>query len=980
MKTKYALFALCLPIAFTACQNEEFVKDYSQELKNRGEIDVILSASYPTVGNAVDTRMSAEEDGDALNFLWEKGTDRLGAAMMDEETAGTVNGAEIFANYPFEAQSSGATSTFASPSSITKGIYLFYNSYKNVVDREALSLSLQTQEYDPTNTAKTSAQQMVKYMNMVAPMVNLNKGLKLEDAAAFKLPLEFVNLYTPVKVPVMFKNAPEGTKLTKITINGGSDFILGGELQPKVLGGTQNANVLALVDGAIDPAKLAAAKKAIEEIVQAGSGVAGIYTTTGDKLVKGAAELSIKGGMALGNDKVQNFWILIPRGKYATLKVNAETTNGNMIEKTIVVPATAEGTDKSPQDFTSETRKIGTVELDFNAGGNVTQPYDFTINSTTDWDNYIQYVKDHLESYVGRDITFTIGAGKSVYVAALPEFGFKLAGGDASSKLIFGKEDKTTVSAQLDLSGITMGDNVNIEVGEGATVTLRKVQKDGTIASLTNNGTLTVEAIGTITTLTNNKTLNFGSSKNTAELTVTKVDNESGATINVKTKTTFTAFTNKAKTTTKDAAKIVVEKEASLALPGTSNAGTIENHGTLTNTSGFANNGTVDNYGVLKVTNSWTNNGTIIAQNGSESNSTTIAGNGIIEVMNPTTYVALETGKKYDEGSNTQTAVVTNRKDYLAAKDAMSVTLSGGEWSIVANEAAPTDASREVKVEEVVDLNLQADLNVKETADLNSISFTVTGASTIKTAEDKSLTVKAITVNKNATATIAADAKVIIAKDQTVAVNGTLTNNGSLITPAVMDAVTNIDGTGKINITIASGAKLTNNKTIGGELNTQAVITVNGELDNSKGTIYGTNNIENAEVYKKGIVRKFPKVKVNNANLTAFAGATEIEAVTTAVTTLPANTDVNITVASDALALVASTKYGKLTISAATTMTAGGTGAVIEKITIGKGVTLIVSGDNAITCNSLDKTASGADLTDGSSHLIDADGTAWITK
>ena len=77
MKTKNVLFALCLPIAFTACQNEEFVKDYSQELKNRGEIDVILSASYPKVGNSVDTRMSAEESGNSLSFLWEQTTDKL---------------------------------------------------------------------------------------------------------------------------------------------------------------------------------------------------------------------------------------------------------------------------------------------------------------------------------------------------------------------------------------------------------------------------------------------------------------------------------------------------------------------------------------------------------------------------------------------------------------------------------------------------------------------------------------------------------------------------------------------------------------------------------------------------------------------------------------------------------------------------------------------------------------------------------------
>lgn len=983
MKTKNVLFALCLPIAFTACQNEEFVKDYSQELKNRGEIDVILSASYPKVGNSVDTRMSAEESGNSLSFLWEQTTDKLGAAMMDEENAGTVNGAAIYNNYPFIAQSSGATSTFASPSSITKGIYLFYNSYKDVLDREALSLSLQTQEYDPTS-AKTPAQQMAKYMNMVAPMVNLNEGIKLADAAAFNLPLEFVNLYTPVKVPVQFTNAPEGTKLTKITINGGSDFVLGGELNPKVLAGTSNVNVLTVTDGVIDATKMAKAKEAIETIVQAGSDAAGIYTTTVKDLVKGAAELSIKGGIALGNDKVQNFWILIPRGKYTSLKINAETTNGNMIAKTIEVPAKIDGTEKNPQDFTSETRALNTIELDFNAGGNVEQPYEFTINSTTDWNNYIQYVKDHLESYVGRDITFTIGAGKSVYVTSLPTFGFVLAGGDVSSKLIFGKEDKTAVTAQLDLSGITMGSNVNFEVGENATVTLRKAQKKDDIASLTNNGTLTMEATSAITALTNNKTLNFGSSKTTPALTVAKVNNKVGATINVKTTTAFTNYTNEAKTTTAAAAaKIVVEEGASLDLKANENAGVIENHGTLTNAAGFTNNGTIDNYGVLTVTAStYTNAGTIIARDGSESNNGEITNtNGTVEVMNPSTYAALTGGKQYNINGGTTTAVVTNRKDCLAAiGKSMSVTLSGGEWSIVENAVTPAETSRDLKASEITaDLNLQADLNVKEIAALSERTFTVTGTSTIKAVEGKTLTIKKLDVAKGITATIAAGAEVIVpnASVDEVAfdVKGTLINNGTLTTPELGSAVSSTSDIKKFNISIASGATLTNNAIIGGTQNTQAAITVKGNLDNAKGIIYGTNNITDAESYKKGTVSKFLKIKTNKGgDISEFAGATEIEA-TGNVTTIPQNVNIKFTAETCDLDIATAGNYGELTftVDAGIKSSATANEVIISKITISSGVTLTVDKNNAgntFICNDL---VNNSGLTNSNGKLLKSD-------
>lgn len=977
MKTKYALFALCLPIAFTACQNEEFVnvKDYSQELKNRGEIDVILSASYPAVGNTADTRMSAEENGNALSFLWEESTDKLGAALMDEGIPGTVSGAKIYNNYPFIAQSSGATSTFASPSSITKGIYLFYNSYKDVLDREPLSLSLETQVYDPTDV-KTPAQQMAKYMNMVAPMVNLNAGIKLADAAAFNLPLEFVNLYTPVKVPVKFVGAPKGTKLTKITINGSSDFVLGGKLNPAVLAGTSNANVLALKDGTIDAKELANAKKAIEVIVQTGANSVGVYSGTSGEQIKGAAELSIKDGMALTNDEVQNFWILIPRGKYTTLKVNAETTNGNMMTKEITVPS-KQGEEKDPQEFTSETRALSTIVLDFNAGGNVEQPYGFTINNTTDWNNYIKYVVDHIQYYAGRDITFTIGTGKSVYVTSLPTFGFTLVGGDSDSKLIFGNEDKSAVTAQLDLSGITMGSNVNFEVGEGATVTLRKTQKSGTIAALTNNGTLTVETTSDITALTNNKTLNFKSSSSAA-VVMPKVENKGE--VNVLGATEFTAFTNAEKAT------ITVEKNAELKLAGSANVGTIVNNGTLTNATGFENKGEIDNYGVLKVVSTFTitNTGKIIVRDGSSSNNVQMTNSGIVEVINPTTYSALTSGKEYNiAGGGTVTAVVTNHKDYSAAKTAsMNITLGGGEWSIIAT--TPADASRELQASDVPTsnkLSLQSDLNVKTSADLSTLDLTVTGTSTItiKAITDQTLTVKSLKVAKGATATIAQGAAVIIpnANGQEIGVDvkGTLINNGALYTPKVASVNAYAD-VKKFNIEIAANATLTNNATIGGELNTQAVITVNGNLDNAKGIIYGQNKIDNAQSYQRGTVNPFPAINTSATDLSSFAGAKGITA-TGNVITIPEKTNITFETGTPVLNLAAG-NYGELAFTANAAMSASATGAIISKITIAAGQTLTVDGSNDITCNTLVK--AGATLTDNNNHLKDADGVLWTSK
>lgn len=268
MKTKYLFFALSMPLAFAACQNEEFLTEETQ-LANRGKINLTLSAEYPTV--EADTRMSASESGNALSFVWEKGTDKLGAALMDN-TPGTVNNTGLYANYPFIAQNDGASAEFATPSAVTSGIYLFYNSYVDVLNRKPLWIELGTQVYDPAST-KTPAQQMANYMNMVAPLVNLSSGIALDKAAEFTLPLEFVNLYTPVKVPVVFKNAKEGTKLNSISITTGvNGFKLGGIVQADVLAGTGNSNVLKLKKGAIDDEVLtmADAKKVVDEKVQAG--------------------------------------------------------------------------------------------------------------------------------------------------------------------------------------------------------------------------------------------------------------------------------------------------------------------------------------------------------------------------------------------------------------------------------------------------------------------------------------------------------------------------------------------------------------------------------------------------------------------------------------------------------------------------------------------------------------------------------------
>ena len=202
-------------------------------------------------------------------------------------------------------------------------------------------------------------------------------------------------------------------------------------------------------------------------------------------------------------------------------------------------------------------------------------------------------------------------------------------------------------------------------------------------------------------------------------------------------------------------------------------------------------------------------------------------------------------------------------------------------------------------------------------------------------------------------------------------------NNGTLTTPELGSAVSSTSDIKKFNISIASGATLTNNAIIGGTQNTQAAITVKGNLDNAKGIIYGTNNITDAESYKKGTVSKFLKIKTNKAgDISEFAGATEIEA-TGNVTTIPQNVNIKFTTEACDLDIATAGNYGELTFTADAGIKSSATAneVIISKITISSGVTLTVDKNNAgntFICNDL---VNNSGLTNSNGKLLKSDKT-----
>lgn len=208
----------------------------------------------------------------------------------------------------------------------------------------------------------------------------------------------------------------------------------------------------------------------------------------------------------------------------------------------------------------------------------------------------------------------------------------------------------------------------------------------------------------------------------------------------------------------------------------------------------------------------------------------------------------------------------------------------------------------------------------------------VTSDATIATESAASLTVNGLEVASNVTATIAAGSKVYLPNtslDNAVDINenGTLVNNGTLAiekdASAIVD-VAGIKGTGTNQIRVKTDSSLVNKGKIGGEQNTQMGVLVLGSMDNSEGELYGTVNVAGSQYWKKGTEITYADLYVNKADLTEFAGAKSVTAVTTPVTTLPEGTNVIINVASPNLALAAAKVYGVLTIKAETSMTTAG--------------------------------------------------------
>lgn len=786
MRTKQYLAALCLPLAFAACSDEEFVTD-TPSLGNRGTVNVTINAEKPWF-DGINTRMTI----DGNTFMWEKNKDMIGAARVDHTTMSTVED-EVDVNYAFTAQSNGAVSAFNGKSPIAKGLYLFYYSYADHLEYAKMDLSVPVQEYNveaaTAENGKNALQQAVGYMKMISPIVDLSeKGVGYADAQNYDLNLSFVNLYTVVKVDISAKNIKEGTtpKIQKVALNAsGSGFVKTATAKMTAISAS-NANVVApeAETKQIDDEKMAKAIAAIEKLV-GGASDGTVATIYGD-VENGPAELNIKGDLALSETGKTELYILAPKGTYdggLTLEV---TTSEGTYTRTISKPA------KGNLVLGNAIQTIA-AELDFNA--NVVLPKKFSIATATDWNNAIDFINNHAQSYIAaEDIEFALTA--DVTVASLPDFKAEVTG--AHTLTLSGnntiKENKVTSSS------------ATLAVAAGATLTLniencnfKDILNNGTLnvnvsqdKKITNYGTMNVVGDATLSAgLDNGKAAVAG----TSEAVEGAINVAEGKTLTIAT----VAMNNAAGTITVDGtltnnfasdntAKIIIGKEGKLngSAAITNAKGIIENSGTL----------------AVVVTNE---NGTVIAKDGGKGNSTSAINKGIVIVENVTTFADLTGGDAYLFGTVGEApsvaTEVANVAEYTTANASAAITniilTTQNSWTISTEPAYATTLTLKG-----VELVLEAGLTGK------SIVVDGTGTSSITAASAKSITTADLKVNEGATLNVG----------NYISFNAAASSNAQEAT---------ILGT----LNVEAGAKLYFNKaTVGSNVVSGAMLTVKGNI------------------------------------------------------------------------------------------------------------------------------------------------------
>lgn len=883
----------CATALLAACQSDELMEQSGiVNNANRPTIDLRLSAEDQNLGNGdAATRMGAEVVGESMKYSWVS-TDRLGAAVMDGTTYGTYEtDNKVLFNYPFDftAGAEEGASSFTAKSPVMVGTYFFYHQYKQNTARDVLKLELEDQQaYVSGEGAETAENQMAKYIIGISPAIKLSEGIEMDDngASSLALPIQFKKINAAIQFNITPKDLPEGTEITKIVV-GRTGMVLGGTVDfatndplgaeaaavdvksydESAKGGNDNGVLdteeLEKLNGAI-----ATATKAINlDQLFASSGKATTDAITLSMYANSTAQSNGERGIALTNGTALTAYVVVPA---------AETTTTNDY---IVKIYTTEGyVEKEVKDLKIESGKVYASKFKFDLNKSELQDIEeFEIASSVDWSEAVQFVKDHVDNYVGADkikFNITSTAKDPIYVSELPPYGINLKG-SAPYFICLGNEDGSAASFDMSKTSLYLKDaNLNLMVGKGATVKLNALPAGSQTFNVINNGTLDVAVAApttSVTKFTNNADMTVSVAQSSNDMTIENKGNLSFAGSTTATATEYkVALTNRKNVTIPAKASViaaatfvnddnnVTTSNATItingSLSGDAVTGLTENYvigstGILEPyTSGTINAGAViSNSGTLKGT--LTNNGTINVKADSKSNNNQITNNGTIVIEDIDNYIAnqkdLNKGTvKYNinNGTSGTTSAIVSKKSQLEDLNTYfvnNITISGA-WTVGIGTGDTTVGATTFQGIGVTLEN--ATLTVGEAVTATTLPMIVKGNSSIVAASGVTPTLdyKTLTVDNNATMSIGKGVTFEVQETTNagVTVLGSLTNNGTLTGASAwkMTVGANITNVSK------HPAKLTNAKDafIGTESSAEVAITNYGTVDFKLGSAYGT--------------------------------------------------------------------------------------------------------------------------------------------
>lgn len=567
MKTKF-LFTMCATTLLVACTNEEFISAPENDLTDRAKVEVTLGAEmggYSIVGDA-DTR-TIWDNG---IYKWEAG-DMLGACVVDGSSKGAAAYNNITTNHPYtiieDITDPVAMANFHTNTAVVEGIYVFYHGYRANVPSASrtIDVSFPEQTYDP----KAPYAHLTKDNFFVSPLIKIVGGVPFGEDNT--LPVQFTSLYSGF-APTLVNTSGKDITVSKVEFSLSSgDFKLGESLNT-VTGNTMFGDVVASDDedlaGAIETARNAMRSVTVDLYKNATKG----------KMISIALP-----DVAIANGKELEVRMLFPAGTCSQGDLTMTVYTDKGVFSTVANP------DKA---FVFTRDLFGTRKYEMNK---FEKPENFSISNRDEWNYAVNFVKSN--SYTNINVTFTLTSDVTLTdVNDAPDFPVNVKSA-ASEKLILDKEGATF--------RFLKGSFINsLEVAEG---TALEVDGESRINTLKNDGAVTIPA-----TVTGVAAVAFESWLNAKTFGVATLENNGTITI-AESGTLDIATATKAAPTLSAGSEIVNNGTLIIGKANTTNGGTITNNGTLTVGAAVINTGLITNNGALEATSGGaaiiTNNG-----------------------------------------------------------------------------------------------------------------------------------------------------------------------------------------------------------------------------------------------------------------------------------------------------------------------------------------------------------------------------------